>query len=177
MKFRAIHWKALEAEVFQHRLANPDLNLDVTGNWQAFLWNDVCEQNPYLDCEDTEVPTRYPNLTDVWNWMQSMAGWAATGLSIVTQEAAEERAEICTKCPKNRFLNACFGCRGVSELLEKIVGPRTTTKDANLHQCGACGGCVLKVKVWLPLEAIKSESYQQDLPVFCWLKQPEAPRP
>lgn len=171
MRFREIHPRALEQAVFRHRLSLPDMHLDTSGGWQARLWNDICAQDEHLDCVDTENPGRWANLSDVWNWAQSMAGWAATGLSVVPQEEAERRASICVECPHNKAVSGCFGCHGVGEVISALAGGKTTSKDANLQQCAVCHGCMLSAKVWLPLEAIKSEPYRDNLPSFCWLRE------
>jgi hypothetical protein len=171
MPFREQHPKALEAAVFEHRLSLPGLQLDTTGGWQARLWHDICQQNEYLDCVDTEDPGRYPNLADVWNWVLSMNDWRKTGLDVVTQQEAESRAAICVKCPHNKVVAGCFGCHGVGEAISNLIGGKKTSLDANLHQCGVCNGCMLGPKVFLPLEVIRTETYQDKLPSFCWLKK------
>ena len=177
MKFRAQHPKALENEVYSHRLSLPDLQLDTTGGWKERLWHDVCQQNEWLDCEDTEDPGRFPNLADVWGWVTSMNDWRKSGFDIVSQEEAERRASICAggdgkpACPHNKHVSGCLGCRGVGEAISNLIGGRKTSKDQNLHQCSVCHGCMLGPKVFLPLEVINTEPYREKLPSFCWLLQ------
>lgn len=170
MEFNEQHPKALEAAVFQHRLANMDLGLDTSGNWQARLWHDVCMQNEKLDCRDTEDPGRFPNLADVWGWAKSMEHWRQSGFSIVSQEEAERRAAICIECPHNKVVHGCFGCHGVGEVISKLIDGRQTSVDQKLHQCSACHGCMLGPKVFLPREVLDTSAYADKLPSFCWLK-------
>lgn len=175
MTFRALHWKALEAEVFQHRLANADLNLDVTGNWQQRLWQQICDQNEALPCEDTEDKGTWPNLVDVWNFVQTLWKWRQGGGGFVTQEEAERRAEVCLTgangqpCPHNRHFVPCLGCKGISEEIEKLVEGRATSQDANLFHCDACGGCKIATKLHFPLDAITVD--EEKMPSFCWQRK------
>lgn len=170
MPFRAQHPKVLEEEVFAHRMSLPDLNLDVTGNWRERLWSDVCSQNEFLNCHDTEDSGKYPTLADVVNWVRSMANWTAGGFQVVPQETAEARAAICVKCPNNQQISGCLGCRGAGEIISSLTGGRTTSLDNNLFNCRACSGCALTAKVHLPLEVISTAGL--DLPSFCWLRSP-----
>ncbi len=169
MTFREYHPKALQAAVFHHRLANPDLNLDVTGGWTERLLSDICSQNEHLDCEDVENPGRWPNLTDVVGWVRSMKDWTLTGFSVVPQEESERRAAICVTCPHNQIISGCAGCHGVGEIVSALTGNRTTSVDDRLNACRVCAGCSLKAKVHLPKEVIDISAYAAQLPKFCWL--------
>lgn len=171
MRFYQPHPRALEEAVFQHRLANTDLNLDVSGGWQARLWNSVCQQDEHLDCVDCNDPGRFPNLTDVWGWAESMLHWRDKGYAVVSQEEAERRAAICITCPHNKPVAGCFGCHGVGEIISRIIDNKKTSVDQNLHQCSACHGCMLGPKVFLPREVINTDAYKDKLPSFCWLAE------
>lgn len=139
------------------------------------MWDQVCQQNEYLDCEDTENPGRFPNLTDVWGWATSMLHWRDKGYSTVPMEEAERRAAICVKCPHNKPVSGCVGCRGVGDLIDRIIGGLKTSQSDKLHQCSVCAGCILGPKVFLPREVINADAYMNDLPSFCWLSEDAAP--
>ncbi len=171
MPFYQQHPRALEAEVFEHRLSVPDLHLDTSGGWQARLWNDVCAQDEHLDCVDCEDPGRFPNLADVWGWAKSMLNWREAGYPIASNEEAERRAAICVTCPHNKIVHGCFGCHGVGEVISGLIDGRKTSLDQKLHQCSACHGCMLGPKVFLPREVINTEAYKDKLPSFCWLAE------
>lgn len=175
MTFRERHPRAMEEAVFRHRLSLPDLKMEVTGNWQQFLWDDICKQDEHLDCVDTEDKGRWPNLTDVWAWAESMLHWREKGYAIVPQEEAERRAAICITCPHNKPVSGCFGCKGVGEIIDRIIDGQRTSVNEKLHQCSACNGCVLGPKVFLPREVIHAEAYADKLPSFCWLAESVAP--
>lgn len=175
MPFREQHPKALEAAVFQHRLANMDLGLDITGNWQQRLWSDVCDQNPHVLCRDEEDKGSWPNLADVWHFVQTMWHWRRGGGGFVTQEEAERRAQVCLTgangqaCPYNRHFVPCLGCRGVSDEIEKLLEGRATKYDGDLFHCEACGGCKISTKIHFPLEAISVD--ESKLPAYCWQRK------
>lgn len=168
MKFRSQHWKELQGFVWDYRNSVPELQLDTTGGWVTRFWSNVCEQNHYYDCIDAENPGRYPNLSDAWNWVKSMEDWRKTGFDTVPQEEAERRAAICAKCPHNRIISGCWGCKGVGEQVSKLSGGKTTSIDQNLHMCDVCL-CVIKAKVHLPREVIHTDGLDDKWPSFCWL--------
>jgi hypothetical protein len=170
MEFVADHPNVLEKQVFDHRMSLPDMNLDLGGGWKSRMWHDACEQNSLWDCEDTEDPGRYPNLIDAWNWVQSMNDWRARGFDTVTQEVAESRAAICAECPRNRNVSGCMGCHGVAEVVSRLTGGKTTSKDGLLSMCEVCL-CVLAPKVHLPIEVLHPEKHEGKWPSHCWMIQ------
>ena len=110
------------------------------------------------------------NLNDVVQWTATMADWAKKGFKFVPQEQANERAEICAKCPKNIDVAGCWTCGGVSKAVGLIRGNHNTPYDDQLRVCGACG-CVLKVLCHLPIDTI-AKSHTLDMPYasVCWLR-------
>jgi hypothetical protein len=170
MSFRADHPNALWKQVFDHRMSLPDLKMDVSGGSRERFWDEWCKRNSTHPCDDTEDPGRYPNLADAVLWLQSMNDWRATGFQTVPQAEAERRASICETCPKNRNVAACWGCHGVSEVVSKLTGGKTTSRDPLLHVCEVCL-CVLPAKLHLPIEVLHPEKHEGKWPSHCWMIQ------
>src|SRR6478672_4943670 len=146
-------------EVWNHRLSLPDYGMDVSGGWKDRLWNDICEQNPYLLCDSTDDKRTWIGMGDIWRFLWSMKDWVTGGMKLVEPEVAEKRARVCTgadsgkPCPNNQAINSCWGCKGVGRLLDNLLGPRSIPSGSQLETCAACK-CRLRAKVWLPQEAI-----------------------
>jgi hypothetical protein len=113
------------------------------------------------------------NITDVKAFLKSVEGTIKGG-GVVSQEVAEERTNICMRCPYNKSLPGCEGCSGVANIVFSIIGARKTDNMGYLKQCGVCG-CSLKAKVWVPQETIKQTAQIQnnmnDFPDWCWVRK------
>lgn len=126
--------------------------------------------NPAKWCE-TRKPTpelKRPRwgVAQVLRFLKTVIEWGVKkGFSFVPQEEAERRAAICAGCPLNMSVQGCMGCSGVMRLVRSIRGSRSTSQDAQLNVCDACG-CELKVKVLLPLEVIDNTGVVY--PPHCW---------
>jgi hypothetical protein len=149
--------KALEANDMNER------------GWEEGIVHLACEQNPQWDCEDTEIVERGTTVEDVWRAFKTATKWVSGGGKLVDQEEADRRASICVSCPKHGNVTGCVGCRGVLNWSFDLLGNRRTQQDANLAQCKVCG-CELKVKVWMPLDAISGDAIDGDYPNACWCK-------
>lgn len=175
MTFRENHPKALQAAVWSHRLSLPDLNMQTGGGWEEQFWHDYCEQNPQVASEEIDAPRYFPNLSDIWNFLQTLWNWKRQGGQFVTQEEAERRANICLTgangqpCPHNEQFAPCLGCRGISSEVEKLIEGRRTSQDQKLFVCTACGGCHIPTKLHFPLEAIVVS--EEKLPAWCWQRK------
>lgn len=172
MSFTHSHWKTLQNRIATYREQNPSLALDLDGGWQQRLWNDICEQNPHVPYKFVdgtrlsmtwEIARRF--IVSVYNMIQS-------GMKLVDQEEADRRAVICTTganglpCPHNKHLSGCWGCRGVAKWIAQVNGHKKTPHDSELASCEVCGGCLLRSKVWVPLEALDNSGL--DYPKYCW---------
>lgn len=112
-------------------------------------------------------------VTDVKAFIKSVEGTITSG-GVVDQETAEERTNICMRCPYNTKLPGCEGCSGIANLVFKVIGARQTNNMGHLKQCGVCG-CSLKAKVWVPQETVKQTAQVQnninDFPDWCWVRK------
>lgn len=153
------YWELLE-KVRKHRSA---MGLDLAEGWEARFQDDLCRQNELVPCAGRPVnsETRQLTLHDLRRFMNSIANWNG---ELVPREEAERRAKICVSCPKNQSVRGCWGCAG---LLKQVVGflqgQKGTTMDPALESCGVCG-CVLRAKVWMPLNTEDGLEY----PSHCW---------
>jgi len=174
-EFSALNLRKLGEIIKSHRIAN-DIPIGV--NFDRELQDGACRKvlELYPDFtgveEDngTQIKNSW-NLGDVVSWASTMVDWAKKGFKFVPQEKANDRAEICAKCPKNIDVAGCVGCSGVAGLVSKIRGDRSTPYDDQLRVCGACG-CVLKVLVNLEVGTI-AKSHSLDMPYaqICWVKE------
>lgn len=170
-EFNHPHIKVLISQVWEHRIALPSKGMDVSGGWQDRLLNDICAQNEWILCEDTQDRGVWAGIGDVWRFLQSLGDLVLSNEKSVPQEEAERRASICLSgasgrpCPYNQHIDGCLGCKGAGKAIEAIVGKKSTSQDKNLHVCTACG-CALKIKVHLPLEVVHVD--ESKLPSFCW---------
>lgn len=93
--------------------------------------------------------------------------WLGSGGEVVPQEVAQERANICLKCPKhNPDQNnlVLFGKAVRSILSAKNDIGLHVENEATLGTCGVCG-CVMKLQVFEPSILVDaSESYPEN----CW---------
>lgn len=163
---------AMFHEIWAHRMSLPHYNMDVSGGWKDRLWHDICLQNEYLLCDDTEDKGEWVGMGDIWRFLLNMGEWLAQGMRLVPQEVAEKRARICTgadtgkPCPNNQHIGACWSCKGIFSTLSALIGERKTTQNESLQTCSACK-CALRAKIWLPQEAVKVDSTK--VPSFCWM--------
>lgn len=163
-------------QVWDHRMSLPHYNMDVSGGWKERLNHDLCIQNEYLLCEDTEDRGSWVGMGDIWRFLQNMGEWMAQGMRLVPQEVAEKRARICTgadsgkMCPNNQSIGACWGCKGILNALSSLIGDRTTSQTNRLETCSVCK-CALRAKVWLPQSAVKID--KEKAPSFCWATKDE----
>ena len=111
---------------------------------------------------------------DVLSAAQKFGSWLAGGLSIVPQEQALRRAEICSRCFLNVPMTGCSVCQAT---VHKVAGQLPKTKfDPHLRSCAVCH-CVLRMKIWFPKEILDKETSgvrnQYKAVPWCW-QNPES---
>ena len=83
------------------------------------------------------------------------------GQEFVSQEVAEQRAEICVCCPKNVINSHHDSMQEYTDRkIMELVGDKTTSNDDKLFTCEVCT-CVLAAKVHFPKSLI-AESLTKD---------------
>lgn len=114
------------------------------------------------------------DLSTVLRGTQVLLAFKLAGSPYVSQEEAERRAEICSRCPWNlEYAKPCGGnCGGLKEMVAAIVGDRRTSYDDRLKSCGVCS-CINSAHVHMPLEILAkgvSEEMKEQFTTIpgCW---------
>ncbi len=194
------------AEIVRHRLGNPYISSQngwstdpavVADELDAFN-TAVCQQmgwNAYIT--EGGLPTAIPkarrsvssslqNLAraagNLVSGVQTIAEWEIAGGHLVEQLLADQRATICSDCPRNvpGDLSSWF-TQKAADLIRSQLESRNrmnieTASDDKLGICEACA-CPLKLKVHTPLDIILSKMSAESkaaLDPRCWiLKEPQ----
>jgi len=160
--FTAFSYWELEFKVEKHRSA---MKLDLADGWQERFQNDLCKQNDEVPCIGRPKDHRPEKITlaDLRRFMSTVSKWDGT---LVSRDEAERRAAICAGCPKNKAVHGCWGCAGLlKQVVSFLQGKAGTTMDNALESCSVCK-CVLRAKVWLPMDAIDNTGLEY--PEHCW---------
>lgn len=90
----------------------------------------------------------------------------------VSQEEANRRAEICSRCPKNTdaMVEFCIGCHTRDLLMRarEAIDSRSTPYDGKLKNC-ACCACNLRLKVWMPKSSMTDPEIKWE--TGCWMDE------
>ena len=105
--------------------------------------------------------------------------WLTSGGAPVAQELANKRASICVSCPKN--VQGSWYTVAPAELIRETLSARKeltleTPHDGQLKSCDVCK-CLMRLKVWTPLEFIVSKTKPEimgEFPNHCWIKSRDA---
>ncbi len=87
--------------------------------------------------------------------------WIGEGLRPVPKEQAQERANVCLKCPLNQpkrtgeFLKTEVALLVRRQIELKNQMNLRIDGEKSLHICTGCG-CSLKLKPWVPIEMIRN---------------------
>jgi len=158
----------LQAKVMEHRKATGG-DLDV--GWLERFIDELCRQNPEYPCvHEAPYSERKIGLPEVKRFVFAVQKFIESGGKVVSREKANERAAICKRCPKNIELGGCLGCTTVLSVASSLIPNIETDHDLYLRSCGVCG-CVLRTKVWLPVEVMPEDTVKpEDWPSWCWVK-------
>jgi hypothetical protein len=100
--------------------------------------------------------------------------WLTSGGQPVSQELAEQRGKICVACPKN--VVGEWYTTAPAELIRSTLSARSdlklqTSNDEKLQSCDVCK-CLMRLKVWTPLEFIVNKTrpeIMEEFPSHCWI--------
>lgn len=125
----------------------------------------------WCNYDDPNRPRINPSMTwdDVKAALTTFATWIKEGLHYVTEDEAERRALICSRCYYNISVQGCAACHAAAET---VVRAKRTKYDHALKACGVCK-CLLRAKVHFPLSTLDkiTPGKQALYPEFCWLKK------
>lgn len=177
-------YESLEKAMKEHCRAN---NYPIGLEFDNQLEDWVCKEMPD-ECEpckgDLPMRPRQIHMDDVLRGMTAIAGIIGARIKqlfggdspFVSQEEAERRAAICSKCIYNvKFKTPCSGvCPELRQLIGLIRGSRSTPYDNDLMACGVCG-CATSTSVWVRMDIQDKALTPQMRDVFgkidyCWKK-------
>lgn len=114
----------------------------------------------------------------VKRWLKTMAALVADG-TLVPQEEAERRANICLYCRYRTPITGCKGCgKSIPGMITQLLINRSTPIDDQLTACGVCG-CAIRAMVHIPNETLDKGSGGLEYPADvgngqpCWRKDTE----
>lgn len=143
---------------------------DLNPGWEDRVIDEMCKQNPSHKCiQDEERKPRRVNWRDVKRFLVVLDAHIQDGMKHVPQEEAQRRENICMRCPMRSAESFCWGCKGMGKLAEKVLQGKHTENAATVGSCYVCG-CMLKAKVWFPLEVLKRDGLEY--PSYCWMSNP-----
>lgn len=105
--------------------------------------------------------------------------WLQSGGAPVAQELANQRGETCVACPKN--VEGSWYTVAPAELIRATLSQRSdlklaTPSDDKLKSCAVCK-CLMRLKVWTPLEFIVNHTKTEvlgEFPANCWIARRDA---
>lgn len=156
--------RSILSEVATHRTATGG---DLNPGWEERVVDLMCQQHPDYPCvHDVDPGMRSLRFSDVVRFLTVMAEHVSNGLETVSDEEANRRELICLRCPKRTSESFCAGCKSLKRTVESVVKHKQTKHAADIGSCHVCG-CLLKVKLWMPLEVLGNDGL--DYPPHCWL--------
>ena len=108
VRFKSQGISALYGKVYVHRLANPDLGLDIASDWQERFHEELCEQMPDLPCKEVERPENHPTVIEGrkrWGELHEYAG------SYPEEPTSEDVEKAKVWMEEWRSKIPAFGCR------------------------------------------------------------------
>ena len=164
-EIKAMSIRRFTSQCYAYMVEN---DLDVTGDWEARLWEDVCNQNPDIPCDDSEHPEAPLTMRDLGVFKDAMVKWLSSGGEFVSHGLAEKRASVCVTCKNNVHISMGCGtlCSKVMSWFSEKIGVRRTSVDSQLQSCSQCR-CYLKFKTLLPVDALMDDGVEY--PSWCWI--------
>ncbi len=110
---------------------------------------------------------------DFLRGMKTLCEFVVKG-EVVSQEVAEARALVCSRCVLNMTIPGCHSCVGLANAVVAIKGAKSTKHDHLLKSCGICL-CANEAQVWLPIESLSKSTTPEMLEKYkrvseCWKK-------
>jgi hypothetical protein len=148
-------------------------NMPEPPNLQDLMEEQLCQTlDPGWCLFDNENRPR-PNINLEWGDIKggliTFATWLTTGRKLVSQDEADRRALICSKCYLNVNVSGCSHCQ---TLAKEVIGDRKSKYDFALKACAVCK-CLLRAKVHFPISTLDkaTDLHQEMYPSHCWLKK------
>lgn len=165
---------ALVNMVVHHMMSN---NIFTPPDLADRIEHQICRRIPPDRCriripKGVELSNRL-SLGQIIAGTQTILSWVASGVD-VSQEEADRRSDICSRCDANQDTADCSACGNnqVRDLVALALGSKQTKNHDKLFFCLSCG-CALKASVWCPLEIQQKympKEINDRLPDDCWKK-------
>lgn len=146
-------------------------------NWREIAEDQLCRRLSGEWCigggPHSFVNTRF-TINDFINGTKVLAPFVLSG-QVVSQEVADHRAMVCSRCPVNVRVPGCASCTGMANAVAASKGSGKTQYDHLLQACAVCH-CSNEAQVWIPAEYLKNgvtpemmETYKEiDESGECW---------
>lgn len=151
VEVRGTHFEMLINSAYAERKANgAPIGLD----FEREIEQEICRTYPN-ECDNVPAGQRQKThwtMGEIVRGTLTFAKHKLTGSSLVDQQTANQRAQICSTCPRSVFFSK--PCAGLCAELVNVLsgtGDKRTPYDYDLRACGICG-CWTRVAVWFPLE-------------------------
>lgn len=156
----------------RHRKSNklppgdPEFELE---NFTCQRWPNGCD---FASTERRQEQAHQNLANQASDFLGIYGRWAAIGFETVDQVEANQRGDLCWKCPANQKVTSEekeSGCCGKNKIITKIeavsrrmanaltwpvIRNKVTPADNELYTCNVCG-CPNKVSVWVPQEVFE----------------------
>lgn len=147
--------------------------------WAEFYVAERGDGTPNVPSPPKPPPPRLPGrIANLVAGAAISVDWIASKKEAVPNELASNRAETCSKCPKNNnngdwlALFTVKSAEAIKKALEFRLGMKLSTPfDDKIGVCDACD-CVCKLKVHMPLKKILGQISDEDkaaLDEKCWI--------
>jgi len=116
-------------------------------------------------------------LKDLRSGSQNLSEWLGEGGTVVGRSDAQERADICIKCPAN--VTGSKVTKAVALAIKKHLAIKNQANlrvrgEKSLGHCNICS-CVLRLQIWMPQAIVKEQLTDKEvlsLPDYCWKNKP-----
>jgi len=158
-------------QVRAQRQAN---GIAIESGWEIVVLDELCGQNPAIECIDVENPEIPMTGDDVRRFLLTLQ--EQVGHDLVSEEEHARRADICLTCPKLGYVSCVFPCGWVTRMLTELLGNRRIHRPAEFHKrgCKSCG-CQIDAKTYYPVNVLKAVDQklgkQPDYWEHCWMRE------
>lgn len=113
------------------------------------------------------------------NGAKTLADWLYHGQDVVDQSTAQQRANVCLKCPENQ--RGGVVTTAVALAIKQQLELKNNLKfrvqgERGLKTCHVCA-CVNRLKIWIPLATLTTFTESlSNYPAHCWLRTEQPPQ-
>lgn len=140
------------AQIYKHAIDN---GYALPENWREIAEDQCCRTLSGEWCEggkpESFINTTRFTMLDFIRGTGVAASMLASPDAIVSQEVADERALICSRCFANVNVPGCKACHQIANVVISLKGARKTPYDHLLKACGICA-CSNEAAVWVSIE-------------------------